>query len=102
MDPQYKLIPVQTVITSFNDNISGWNQPFNKVSFINLDPTNPVSITSSGTAVIPVGQQLVIALNVGEVNVSDFTFDFGGSATGLLNVIFTRYLNAQSNQWKGK
>lgn len=101
-DHEYSLVQVETLIAQFNSNVSGWNQPFNKVSFLNLDPTNPVFITTNGQASVLAGEQMVIALNVGEVNATDFTFDFGGSATANLIVIFTRYKNAQANAWKGK
>lgn len=101
-DKEYDLVQVETLMSTFNDNVSGWNQPFNKASFINLDTVNPVYISTSGKSTVPVGEQLVIALNVGEVNSSDFTFDFGGSTTANLLVIFTRYINAQANAWMGK
>ena len=98
--------PVETKFTMFNKNISGWNQPFNQVLFLNYDTVNSVFVNLQP---VPPAQvvggntyptTLTISLNVGEENRSDFSIDFGGSATGKLHVIYTQYEGAQPNNNK--
>lgn len=63
---------VHTQFTQFSKSTPDWKQPFNKVAFIN---TGAVPFTVN-LLPVPVGQQLVIELNVGEINVSDFSVVF--------------------------
>ena len=90
---------VETVFSQFNANKSSWNQPFNQCLFLNYDTTAPVKISANQSippATTTFGNiypsQLCIGLNVGEVNATDFTFDFGGSTGANLHIIFTKYL----------
>lgn len=83
-----ELIKVETIFNEYNANVNGWNQKFNQVAFINLDPSNSVWVNK---VEIVSGQQLVISLNLGEYNVSLYDFDFRGSTTARMRVIYTRY-----------
>jgi len=100
--------PVETKFTMFNKNVSGWNQPFNQVLFLNYDAVNSVIVNLQPIppAIVMGGYTypttLTIALNVGEENRSDFSIDFGGSATGKLHVIYTQYQGAIPNNSNNK
>jgi len=90
---------VETVFTQVNSNKSSWNQPFNQCLFLNYDTTAGVKISANQSippAIITGGfvypSQMCISLNVGEINATDFTFDFGGSTGANLHIIFTKYL----------
>ena len=95
---------VETKFTQINVNKSGWNQPFNQCLFMNFDTVNPVFINqlpiapaqTVGGQIMP--NHLLIGLNVGEVNVTDYTFDFGASSTANLRIMFTQYLGVEANQ----
>lgn len=95
---------VETIFSVFNQNQSGWNQPFNQALFLNYDTVNPVFINNQpippATVVsgITYPTQMQIALNVGEVNATDFTIDFALSSTALLRIIYTKYQGAAPNQ----
>ena len=91
-------ISVEVITNTFVKNVNSWNQPFNQASFMNLDTANSVWINGLE---VPKQQQLVIPLNVGEVNNTDYTFDFQGSTTANLTIIFTRYSDIKPNQWAG-
>jgi len=91
-------ISVEVITNTFVRNTNSWNQPFNQASFMNLDPNNSVWINSIE---VPKQQQLVIPLNVGEVNNTNYSFDFRGSTTANLTIIFTRYSDIKPNQWAG-
>lgn len=90
-----KLIQTNVAMITYSTNVNGWNQPFNKCVFINLDPSNSVFIN---LVEVKPGLQLSIPLNIGEVNITNFTFDFRGSATALLQIIYTKYENVDANQ----
>ena len=83
-----RAISVEVITNIYTVNVNSWRQPFNQAAFMNLDTVNSVWINSIE---VPKLQQLVIPLNVGEVNNTDYTFNFKGSTTAMLQIIFTRY-----------
>lgn len=89
---------VETIFNRFNKNKDDWKQPFNQALFLNYDTAQSVLINNQPVppAIINGGftypSQFCISLNVGEVNDSSYTFDFQGSATAQLHVVFTRYI----------
>jgi len=89
---------VITMFQNFNANKGDWNQPFNQVLFLNYDTTNVVKINDQPIppAIVQGGfiypSQLSVCLNVGEVNKTSFSFDFGQTTAAQLHVLFTKYL----------
>lgn len=79
---------VETVFTMTNRNMT-FNQKFNQCTFINADPTNSVWINKLE---VPVNTQLLINLNVGEVNKSQYEIDFRGSTSANLQIVYSQYM----------
>jgi len=90
---------VQVHFLKVNTNMV-FNQPFNQVTFINLDVNTPVGasvyindleILGPNTTTGATGQTLEIGLNTLEINKTDFKIDFRGSTTGQLQIIYSMY-----------
>ena len=84
--------------TALTEN-SQWFEPFNQATFFNYDTTNKVVINQglilppavlSGSIVYPTS--FTVALNALEVNTTNFSFDFQGSTSINLHVVYTQYL----------
>ncbi len=96
---------LQKVSTNFFSNsvTEQWKEPFNQATFFNFDVNSPIYINKwkLGRAITdPVTGEvyptyLEIALNVGEINDSNFQVDTKNSATGNWQVIYTQYLGVQ-------
>lgn len=87
MNESLKLTGVDTIYQQINVNTQDWNQPFNQVAFVNLGPnTFTVNLFP-----VPTGKQHVIALNVGEINLSTYNIDFQGATDRQCWIIYTRY-----------
>jgi len=85
MDKQLTLIGTHTLYQPFNTTID-WCRPFNQVAFINTGSSGNIYINL--LKVTP-GNQHVVALNFGEVNLDTFTLSLDNNASG--TIVFTMY-----------
>lgn len=89
-----------TNITSLSTIQGKWFEAFNQASFFNYDTTSVVIVNTSITippAVTVSGNVyptvLEISLNTDQVNETYFTFDFRGSTSPNLQVMYTEFTN---------
>lgn len=88
-------------VNIFQNNITQyWKEYFNQATFFNFDTAVPLRINdsfilppaiSSGGFTYPT--YLEIALNVGEINDSNYKIDTGNSTTANWQVVYTQYVD---------
>ena len=96
MDTILKKLSVN--FTALTEN-SQWFEPFNQATFFNYDRNNPVIINQglvlppalfTGGIVYPTS--FTVSLNALEVNSTNYSFDFSGSDSINLQIVYTQYL----------
>lgn len=100
MNDQLRPVRVCTYTETVTENQQSWKLPFNQVCFMNYDLNQPVTINND--IIVPKAVQdpatmeiyptfFRIELRRGEINDTNFIFNFNGSTTAQLVIVHTEY-----------